>query len=178
MGFNYKIEKQKFKNKWAILRKEYLSVGMDECDVNKLYIYDWEWFKSKRRYVNRTQELPLESVSDNTDNNSDLIKKFNSLHTIFDESVFEGRFAWVDTIGQTELVDKLNNLSVADLELLTMLVHDEYSQSEIARIKGCSKMLFPKKSLELEKSLNKGLTKVHSQCLHSEGYFLSTQIVP
>ena len=63
---------------------------------------------------------------------SGLFKKFDSLKVSFSESDFSGRYSWVETIEDSGLSSKLSALSAEDIELLTMYVFDEYTQSEIA----------------------------------------------
>lgn len=62
MGFNYAKEKEKFDCSWAVLRQQYEAAGMSLDAINELYDFDWNWFKSRRRYFNRLTELP-ESMS-------------------------------------------------------------------------------------------------------------------
>jgi DNA-directed RNA polymerase specialized sigma24 family protein len=69
----------------------------------------------------------------------------------FDESEFHGRFDWLETIENPELVEKLSRLSDADKELLTLLAFYGYSQKEIAAMQGCSNVVVCKKIKRLKK---------------------------
>ena len=62
MGFNYAKEKEKFDRTWAMLRQQYETAGMSQDAIKELYDFDWNWFKSRRRYFNWLADLP-ESMS-------------------------------------------------------------------------------------------------------------------
>lgn len=153
MGFSYAFEKRKFDEEWERLRLEYKAAGMPEQVIQTLYDFDLRWFCSRRVYMNHTQELPEETISRDFENHSRLRQKFEAMSCSFDESMFSGRFAWVETIERSELVDKLKQLTAEDLELLTMLVVDGYSQAKIARMRGCSKNAISKKIIRIKKIL-------------------------
>lgn len=153
MGYNYAKEKRKFDKEWERLRLEYKAAGMPEQVIRALYDYDCQWFRSRRIYMNHNQELPEETIPRDSENRSGLRHKFETMNSSFDESMFSGRFAWVETIEHSELVDKLKQLKAEDLELLTLLVIDGYSQTEIARMRGCSKTAINKKIIRIKKSL-------------------------
>ena len=153
MGFNYAIEKRKFEKEWERLCLEYRTAGMPEQVIQELHDFDWQWFCSRRVYINRTQELPDETISGDAENRSGLFHKFEALRSSFDESMFSGRLAWVETVECPKLADKLRRLSADDLELLTLLAVDGYSQAEIARVRGCSKNAISKKTIRIKKTL-------------------------
>lgn len=151
MGFNYAREKREFMKEWARLRCEYQAAGMSEETIKKLYSFDWEWFCSRRSFANHSQELPVEHIDEDSEQSqSNLINKFDTMRTEFDESTFDGRFAWVDTIEDAVLVDKLKRLSAEDLELLTLIAMDGYQQAELARLRGCSKNAISKKIIRIK----------------------------
>lgn len=154
MGFNYAKEKRAFLKEWACLRSEYEAAGMSEKAIKELYAFDWEWFCNRRSFANHSQELPLERIDDEDEQNrSALMIKFDSMRTTFDESTFAGRFAWVDTIEDATLTDKLKQLSSEDLDLLTLIVMDGYRQPQIAVIMGCSQSNISQKVSRIKKYL-------------------------
>ncbi len=54
MGFYYAAEKKRFERKWAKLRREYEAAGMNPADIQLLYEYDLEYFRSHRTYMSHT----------------------------------------------------------------------------------------------------------------------------
>lgn len=127
MAFNYAKERREFDREWERLRREYEAAGMTTEHIDKLYAFDLDWFNSRRSFFNHTQELPGEAMG--------------------------GRFGWVDEIEDARLADKLRGLSAEDLELLTLLAIEGYTQTEAARMKGCSQNAVSKKYLRIKKVL-------------------------
>lgn len=134
MGFNYAREKKRFDQTWARLCREYLEAGMSPEDIQSLYEFDLDAFRSQRRYAAHTQVLPQEPVNSRGKNALALPGGACS----FSENDFPGRYAWVDGIENPKLARRLKQLSDEDLELLTLLVLEERSQRELARMLGCS----------------------------------------
>ena len=138
MGFYYAAEKKRFERKWVKLRKEYEAAGMDQADIQLLYEYDLEFFRSQRTYMSHTQAMPNEYFQDGQMDGSTLIHRFRICSSSFDEADFPGRYAWVDSIENQRLTSLLRQLSDDDLELLTFLVLEEHTQRELAQKWGCS----------------------------------------
>lgn len=154
MGFNYAKERRKFDAEWKKLRKQYEQAGMSDDAIEQLYQFDLEAFRSWRNYSVQTQQLPdLYIDKENEEKHSSLLKKFKTLSTTFDESDFPGRYAWVDEIEDAGLAEKIRRLSADDLELLTLIAIDGYSQSALGRIRGCTKNAISKKIIRIKKFL-------------------------
>lgn len=135
MAFYYAKEKQKFDWEWEQLRREYKAAGMTEETIQALYDFDWQWFCSRRRFDNHTQSLPTEAIEGEDDpEQSSLVRKFASFSINLDESKIGGRYGWIEDIEDRQLLDKLRKLSGDDLELLTLIVIEGYSQSELDRM--------------------------------------------
>ena len=156
MIFNYRKEKKLFDEEWIRLRAEYRAAGMSEQDMEKMYAFDWAWFCSRRIFISHNCELPEEGQRDSDDpRRSSLIRRYSSFSVSFDETDFIGRYQWVESVEDEKLYARLKELSREDLELLTLLVFDGYSQPEIARKMGCSQANISKKLTPLKKYLKK-----------------------
>lgn len=154
MAFYYAKEKREFDREWEKLRSEYTTAGMLGEDIEKLYAFDLEWFCSRRRFLSHTQSLPAENIEgDESVEQSSLIRKFSSFSVSLDETLMGGRYGWVEEVEDTHLVNKLRQLSLEDLELLTLIAIDGYAQAEIARIRGCSKNAISKKIIRIKNNL-------------------------
>ena len=135
MAFYYAKEKREFDWEWEQLRREYEAAGMSEENIQALYDFDWQWFCSRRRFMDHTQSLPAETIDgEDSREQSSLIRKFASFSVCFDEFQLGGRYGWVEEIEDSKLLDKLRKLSDDDLELLTLIAIEGYSQSELARM--------------------------------------------
>lgn len=155
MSFYYAKEKREFDREWEQLRKEYEAAGMSEQTINALYDFDLQWFCSRRRFFNHTQSLPAESIEgDDSADQSSLIRKFASFSVGFDESQMGGRYGWVENIENNQLLDKLRKLTADDLELLTLIVIEGYSQTEVAQMNGCARNTVCKKITRIKKYLS------------------------
>jgi len=152
MGFNYAREKAKFDRKWLKLQDEYKAAGMDDSAIQKLYDFDWRWFRSQRTYTNHTQQLPNTMIRDDSDEeNSHLLQKFAALSSSDGESWSGDRFGWIEMISDIRMVIVLKKLSAKDIELLTLLVLEGFSQSEIAQKWGCSQKAVSKRYNKIKK---------------------------
>lgn len=155
MGFNYSKEKFLFDKEWKKLRERYAKSGMTQQAIQDLYDFDWSWFRMRRNYENHVQALPEEIDEQNTEGRSNLFQKFASLSISFDDMAFSRRYAWVDTISDVVLTDKLKSLSEDELELLTLFVIEGYTQREIAKKMCCSQKAVSKKIAKIKKFFEK-----------------------
>lgn len=154
MGFNYSREKFVFDREWEKLHEQYKKAGMSEEAVQELYDFDWSWFRMRRNYENSVQAMPEEEIDDqNAATRSNLFQRFTSLSTSFDEMELSGRYAWIDTISDDALSEKLKDLSNDELELLTLLAIEGYTQREIARKLHCSQNAISKRLIKIKRIL-------------------------
>lgn len=108
---------------------------MGEETIRILHDDAWEEFKSNRNYVLHTQRLPSERLQSEQDA-STLFQKFTTLTVIISEEDFTARYAWVDTLDDAVLVHKLKKLCVHELEMLTLVTQEGYTQAETAVRRG------------------------------------------
>ena len=155
MGFYYFEEKRKFEREWELLEAEYLAAGMEESKISLMRAFDWRWFCSRRVYENHIQSFPDELINDELPH-STLFQKFSVLSVMFGLEDLSGRYGWMETIEDKKLYQRLCSLDPFDLELLTMVVIEEYSQSEAARILGCSRNAIHKRMKKIKKILQNG----------------------
>lgn len=146
MGFNYAKEKKKFDEEWKKLRTEYEQAGMSQLVICEIYDYDWREFCSRRVYSDHNQQLPDTYFEIEPGHKcSSLYRRYPALSMTFDETDFEGRYAWIDSIDNPQIAGKLKKLSQQDLEILTLLAIEGYSQRELAAQMGCSQNAISKR---------------------------------
>lgn len=154
MGFNYGREKLIFDKEWKKLREQYKKAGMSEEAIQEIYDFDWCWFRIRRNYENRVQAMPEEKIDEkNIETRSNLFQRFTSLSTNLDEGDFSGRYAWIDTISDNALSKRLRDLSDDELELLTLIAIEGYTQREIARKMHCSQNAISKRLIRIKRKL-------------------------
>ena len=141
MGFNYAEEKKKFETLWARLRREYRAAGMSDAAIQKMHDFDWEVFKQERIYRLHTQDLGIgifDEPSAEQEDKSALMKKFLESVSRWDDYTTASRYGWIEEVDDPSIYKQLQALRKADLELLTLIVVDGFSQTEIAAVLGCS----------------------------------------
>ena len=141
MGFNYTAEKKKFETLWARLRREYREAGMSDAAIQKMHDFDWEVFKQERIYRLHTQDLGIgifDEPSAEQEDKSALMKKFLESVSRWDDYTTASRYGWIEEVDDPSIYKQLQALRKADLELLTLIVVDGFSQTEIAVVLGCS----------------------------------------
>ena len=128
MGFNYAKEKQKFETHWKVIRKQYEAAGMGQDAIQELHDFDWDWFKSRRRYINHLSDLSDGvTVEDFPQEGVDLSTGDTPLHYGTACVASTERYYWIDEIEDERLLRKLMLLNTDDLELLTSLVFEGYT---------------------------------------------------
>ena len=146
MGFNYGLEKKNFDRQWAIMRKQYEDAGMSIEVIQAMYEYDWSVFNAARSYQNHTQEIAAPSFEQGEAAYSPLMNKYQEAISItehYRES--KSRFTWIGEIEDERLLSALENLSDADLELITLYAYEEYDTVEISKVFGTTKQNISKK---------------------------------
>ena len=146
MGFNYGLEKKNFDRQWAIMRKQYEDAGMSIEVIQAMYEYDWSVFNAARSYQNHTQEIAAPSFEQGEEAYSPLMNKYREAISITEHyRETKSRFTWIGEIEDERLLSALENLSDADLELITLYAYEEYDTVEISKVFGTTKQNISKK---------------------------------
>ena len=139
MSWNNGYETKKFEARQKKQAEEYRALGMTEDQIQAMYEFDLEQFKSERRHRMHTQPLQVEEFEENDADESDntlLNEFFDELTCTIETSGDKSRYWWVEEIDDSETVKKIKSLSERDLEILTLMVIDELTYEEIAKIMG------------------------------------------
>ena len=137
MSFNKGYELKKFEARWEKLRIEYAATGMTEDAIQKMYDYDRQQFNAERAYQERTQDLSTDTFECSEDENSPLMKRYREVTTVTDTyHETKSGFAWIGEIENERLLSALENLSDADLNLVTMYAYEGYTVTEISKVLG------------------------------------------
>ena len=146
MGFNYGLEKKNFDRQWAIMRKQYEDAGMSIEVIQAMYEYDWSVFNAARSYQNHTQEIAAPSFEQGEESYSSLMNKYQEAVSVTEHyRETKSRFTWIGEIEDERLLSALENLSDADLELITLYAYEEYDTVEISKAFGTTKQNISKK---------------------------------
>ena len=139
MSWNDGYERKMFAKRQKKQAEEYRALGMTEEQIQAMYEFDLEQFKSERRHRMHTQPLQVEEFEENDADESDntlLNEFFDELTCTIETSGDKSRYWWVEEIDDSETVKKIKSLSERDLEIITFMVIDELTHEEIAKIMG------------------------------------------
>lgn len=128
MGFNYAHEYKLFLDRWKRLRIKYRMEGMTEEAINNLFEFDYEEFKSNRRFY-RYQYSDPSCPPD---------KILHAITVTDDQSSYHSRYWWIDEIDNPMIIAYLCQLSKKNIELITLCIFEGYEQKEAAEILGLS----------------------------------------
>ena len=150
-------------NAFRTLTTESLAVLMPfkVQEIMDIYAFDLNVFRKNRTEFQRTQPLSESSCDDGIEQGesmSALLKKFSSALSVCDKYSFQSdpRFAWVDEMENDELYRKIISLPERDMDLLTLIAFEGYSQREVAEIRGIAPAAICKKIAKLKKLLYGG----------------------
>ena len=135
MTFNYYTEKKKFDRDWAVTEAFYREQGMSEEAIRAMYEYDWNLFKANRVDAIHTQEIAVESDSEDEEDVMEsplLMKFFEQFISQYDTNGSHSRYWWIEELTDSRLLMGLPLLTEEDKELLTLLFVDGYTQQESA----------------------------------------------
>ena len=143
MSWNDGYERKKFNARIKKEIIEYKATGMTEEQITAIVSLDEDQYRSERRYHMHTQEF-CESDFDDDDGGdngkSPLYEKYMEQLTVSidDEKSTANRYGWLDDIGNAEMYVALSSMSEERVDLLTSVVFEGKSMTEIAKEKGLS----------------------------------------
>ena len=128
MGYNYAHELKMFLARCKKLRIKYRMEGMSEEAINKILEFDYEQFKSDRKFYRHQHSEPLHLPDD-----------ILELIPASDEhSTYHSRYWWIDEIENPMILAYLYQLPLRDIELITLCIYEGYDQKEAAELIGLS----------------------------------------
>lgn len=160
MSWNDGYERKKFNARIKKEIAEYKAAGMTEEQITAIVSLDEDQYRSERRYHMHTQEF-CESDFDDDDGGdngkSPLYEKYMEKLTVSidDGKCRSDRYGWIDDIENIELYAALSNLNEERMDLLTAIVLEGKSMTEIAKEKGLSVSAITQRMGTIKKYLKK-----------------------
>ena len=154
MGKNYAIERAKFERQQRQQVEQYRKLGMDEEQIQTIYEFDLDTFRSDWRYEKHTQGFAASSFGDGTqdESKSALFEKFLVQLSVQPDDG-HSREWWVEEIENPQLALALKGLSKSDLEFITRIVIEKATQMELSEELGISQQAVSKKWRKMKKIL-------------------------
>lgn len=156
MEWNDGKERALLEREQAKLRREYLSAGMTDEQIQLLRSCDEDWYRGRRREARHTQSLDITAFDEDdfdSDAKNPLLKKFLHKFSVEDKHFETDRFGWIEQIENKDLYMAVSSLSDSDKEILTMLLYDGLKQKEIAEQRGVKKSAISRKIGRLKEFL-------------------------
>ena len=135
MSWNNAYEKRKFEEKQKKQAEKYRALGMTEEQIKEMYEFDYDQFKSERRFRMHTQSFEPNKFDTIEDDNEKLsiVEKFQDvLATTQDDSIDKSRYWWIEEIENEMLLEKVMYLSEMDIEIITLTFVEGFSQKDAA----------------------------------------------
>ena len=157
MSWNDGYERRRFEARQKKQAEEYRALGMTEEQIQAMYEFDLEQYKSDRRHYSHTQSFIPDDFDESEDDDEKLsiFEKFKDvLTTTIENSSDKSRYWWVEDIEDAELSRRIKSLSTDDIELITLYVFDGYTQDEIAIQLSCTKQNIQKKIRRIKNFLS------------------------
>jgi len=160
MSWNDGYERKMFAKRQKKQAEEYRALGMTEEQIQAMYEFDLEQFKSERRHRMHTQPLQVEEFEETDADESDntlLNEFFDELTCTIETSGDKSRYWWIEEIEDSKVAERIKMLSKDDLELLTKSVFDGYNQIELAEIYGIAQKNICKKLKRIKNFISEGV---------------------
>ena len=133
MSWNNGYERRKFEQAQKAQAKEYRKCGMNEEQIQAMYLQDLQEYRNNRIYAIHIQSIE-ELDSDGEESRNALHKKFLLSMTCTMDMSECGRYGWIDEMENTALYGAISKLTTDQKELLTLLYRDGYTQTEVAAL--------------------------------------------
>lgn len=133
MSWNNGYERRKFEQVQKAQAKEYRKCGMNEEQIQAMYLQDLQEYRNNRIYAIHIQSIE-ELDSDGEESRNALHKKFLLSMTCTMDMSECGRYGWIDAMENTALYGAISKLTTDQKELLTLLYCDGYTQTEVAAL--------------------------------------------
>ena len=133
MSWNNGYERRKFEQAQKAQAKEYRKCGMNEEQIQAMYLQDLQEYRNNRIYAIHIQSIE-ELDSDGEESRNALHKKFLLSMTCTMDMSECSRYGWIDAMENMALYGAISKLTPDQKELLTLLYRDGYTQTEVAAL--------------------------------------------
>ena len=133
MSWNNGYERKKFEQEQKAQAKEYRKCGMNEEQIQAMYLQDLQEYRNNRVYAIHIPSIE-ELEGNGEESRNALHKKFLLSMTCTMDMSECGRYGWIDEMENTALYGAISKLTTDQKELLTLLYRDGYTQTEVAAL--------------------------------------------
>lgn len=158
MKFNVGLENKRFIKRWNRLEEEYRAAGMTEEAIEEMRIFDWNEFKSRRRFSEHNQFFEGAEFVDGEDTDIDdhpLHDRFFESFAVEDDYFSERRYGWIEQLDDEDLIIAVKSMKPEYLEIITQYVYEEKTLDEIGALYGVKKAAISNKLTRIKKIIKK-----------------------
>lgn len=133
MSWNNGYERRKFEQEQKAQAKEYRKCGMNEEQIQAMYLQDLQEYRNNRVYAIHIPSIE-ELEGNGEESRNALHKKFLLSMTCTMDMSECGRYGWIDEIENNALYCAICKLNTNQKELLTLLYRDGYSLPRLSQL--------------------------------------------
>ncbi len=136
-----------------------LELGMTEEQVQSMYEFGKSVINGNQREARHTQRLDLQAFDEDEpdDGQNPLLDKFADRLTVELDLSSVSRYSWIEEISEDRLAAALKSMPQDYIELLTEIVIDGYTQSDIAKLHNVCRTAITNKVARIKKIIEKFL---------------------
>lgn len=131
MSFSYASAYKKHAKEKEKKHALYKELNMTDEQIKAIDEFDDREFRSDCVYRFHTQPLDIPDESDFDDGQNPLYKEFGDVLSVEMKLTFSGKHGWLQEISSPELLEKLQGLSDAQLDIVEAYVFDERTLLDI-----------------------------------------------
>lgn len=150
---------RKFKKEQENKQKEYERLGMSKHQIEQIAQFDKEVFLENLRYSKHRCLMPANNEFDDEEGyNPLLLKHLDSLSVGIENSI-SSRYWWIEELEDDRLICGIKNLSVLEIELITLIIIDGFTQCSVAKMMGVSNMSISKRMKRITSKLRASVSR-------------------
>lgn len=159
MGVNYSYAYKKFHREQELKRKEYQKLGLSKSQIEQIFAIDKEIFLSDIKFRRHNQSLITDDDCNTDEGYNTLIKKFPATLTVCIDDSICSKYWWIEEIEDERLSFEIKKLSDYDIELITLIIIEGYTQHCVAKMLGVSDVCICKKMKKITSKLKASVLK-------------------
>ena len=131
MCWNDGYKRKCFEEKLKKQREEYKKLGMTDAQIEEIEKYDWEMYRSDRRFYSHTQPMEFDDDFEN-DGRNPLMAFFMEALCVVSSRDYSKKYWWMDEIEDPDLYEFIKNLPDNEKDIISLLVFEGFTQTQIA----------------------------------------------
>lgn len=150
---------RKFKKEQDIKQKEYEKLGMSKYQIEQIIQFDKEMFLENLRYSKHRCLMPANNEFDDEEGYNPLLLKHLDSLSVGIENGISSRYWWIEELEDERIIYNIKNLSDLEIELITLIIIEGYTQCSVAKKMGVSNMSISKRMKRIASKLRASVSR-------------------